>query len=358
MATKDRAGKDAKSLLVAIFWRLCHAASVTMAFTVHAELPEFTFTRASDKVGDSPEQKLSIDISAGSPQIYQVAVDYPAEFRFRGFNAIGPEGSEIGALTVDANGDGSADLTTPLKSLGAYRAYADQNGDGRFSPGFESVVEYRPGSDFLVTLPFGGDSDPTSNISSFSGKLGLTLKAGLIVNPPNADSYTIHVDVTPVDPDTGGPSNNGGSAPLAEQAAIQSDIGIKPFSQFLASQVRIKKQGAVILLKGHYDLAADSNGVDFAQEAVTVSFGPFQETIAAGKFVSKGSKYIYRNHDADGIRVMRFIKGKKFELEIHRAELTSFPLSTPVNLSIRLGDDRGEQTLSLNAKGRYRAGRG
>ena len=101
-------------------------------------------------------------------------------------------------------------------------------------------------------------------------------------------------------------------------------------------------------LEGELEPADPGNGIDVANEAVTVTFDGFAETIIAGSFV--------RNADDDGfefsgpsggITQAQFKDDGRFRVRGEGLDLGSIVIGDPVFFSLRIGDEVGRTDISF-----------
>ena len=104
-------------------------------------------------------------------------------------------------------------------------------------------------------------------------------------------------------------------------------------------------------VEGNFELAPTSNGIDVLNEAVTVTFDGFSETIPAGSFV--------RNSDdgefefiglAGGITRVQINDDGRFRVSGRDLDLGSIVTADPVFFSLRIGDDLGETNTLFGAE--------
>ena len=171
-----------------------------------------------------PAHRLSFDVQSGELEVYRATISYPHQFRFNGFDVLGPRNTPVGALLVDWNFDGVPDVTIPLRSLGPSSAYADVIPDGRFTPGLEPMLGAGGRTEFTLVLPFGGDANPDTVVAPRAARITVVLFPGLLTNPDAGGSHTIRAELTSVDPDTDGPDDGAGSSPSTTAFAIGVSI--------------------------------------------------------------------------------------------------------------------------------------
>ena len=99
-------------------------------------------------------------------------------------------------------------------------------------------------------------------------------------------------------------------------------------------------------LEGSFVLAPASNGTDVLNEAVTVTFDGFSETIHAGSFVrdsdDEGFEFIGL---AGGITLVQITDDGRFQVSGRDLDLGSIVTTDPVFFSLRIGGDVGETNI-------------
>src|SRR5262245_20594274 len=207
------------------------SGSPALAFPFGAT-PNAALALDSYDAGASPAHRLSFEVRAGELEVYRATVVYPDQFRFNGFDALGPVNTQVGALTVDFNFDGVPDTTIPLRSLGPSSAYADVIPDGRFTQGVEPMLGRSGGNALTLVLPFGGDARRDTVVVPRAARISVVLFEGLLTNPRAGGSYTISAELTSVDPDTDGPDDGRDPAPSTVAFAVEVTVapadGLRP----------------------------------------------------------------------------------------------------------------------------------
>ena len=108
-------------------------------------------------------------------------------------------------------------------------------------------------------------------------------------------------------------------------------------------------------MEGSFDLSSISDGIDVLNEDVTVRFDGFTDTIPAGSFFRDDADQGFRFGGASGgITRVTIRDDGKFEVDAQGLDLSSINLSSPVHFSLRIDDDFGETTISLDSEGRFR----
>jgi hypothetical protein len=330
-------------------------ASPAYAFD-YGRSPGPLFQFGSDRAGQSPAQALSFAVFRGELETYEAVVTYPDGFRFNGFNALGPPGTQVGELTLDFDGDGAADLAAPLRSLTPDSAYADVIADGRYSSGLEPVLRRLGATAFALRMPFGGDANADTLVASFDARVAIALFGGLIVSPRQAGTYVITADLVSVDPDTDGPDDGAGAAPMALSFDLPLQITpptVIPFEGLCIERADMKADRFSV--HGRYALGAGSDGASFPADAVTVSFAGFQQTIPGSSLSAHGHGAQFRGR-APGIKRLQIADDGRFQLEAREVDLRGIDQTT-IPFSLQIGDDRGEVELSFDRHGHLRTPR-
>ena len=178
----------------------------------------------SQEAGARPAHRLSFDVQSGELEVYRAVITYPDEFRFNGFDALGPLNTPVGALLVDFNFDGVPEVTVPLRSLSSSSAYADIIADGRFTPDLEPVLGRAGRAELSLLLPFGGDANRDTLVVPRAARVSVVLFQGVLSNPDAGGTYTIRAELTSVDPDTDGADDGLNSSPLTLAFAVGVSI--------------------------------------------------------------------------------------------------------------------------------------
>lgn len=325
--------------------------------------------------GRSSAHRLSFSVFRGELETYRVRVAYPAGFRFRGFDALGPVNTPVGTLGMDAGGDGRADVTLTLRSLGPGAAYADVIADGRFTPGLEPLLTHNGRTGFLLRLPFGGDANPDTLVAPFDSRVTLTLFDGLLTNPDRGGTYTITAELVSVDPDTDGADNGAGAPPLTVAFDVAVPIEHVPFARLCVDKADLKRHGikdhetgedddgepalAVrdrFRVRGRFALGAGSDGLDLSLERVTVTLGGVALAIPGRLLGSTGHAVEFRDR-RPGIRALELRGDGTFDVDVRGVDLGGIDLGRPVAFSLQVGDDRGEALILFDRNGHLRPNR-
>jgi hypothetical protein len=330
-----------------------------------AEAPDYgrapapQFELGSHRAGESPAHRLSFSVSAGELETYRARVTYPDGFRFNGFDVVGAIGSQVGALTLDVDGDGAADRTIPLRSLTDGSAYADVIADGRFSAQLEPLLEHAVPGTFVLRLPFGGDANPDTLTVLFDARVTLVLSGGLLTNPAVAGPYLVTAQLTSVDPDTDGPDDGAGAAParLAFELTVPIEaIGAVPFAALCVAKVahgdgRKGEAGHWFRVRGRFSPGPASDGTDPRSEPVTVTFAGFQQEIPATALLARGRHRVVFSGAPPGVVRLELGKGHRFVVHAQGLDLGMLDPGEPVTFALQIGNDRGAIPLVLDLRG-------
>ncbi len=102
-------------------------------------------------------------------------------------------------------------------------------------------------------------------------------------------------------------------------------------------------------VRGSFTLGDGSNGIDPANEDVTVTLAGFSETIPAGSFSSlKFHRWQYLGPRSGALRRVVIREDGRFLVEAEGIDLTGIDLDNPVPFSLQVGDDIGETTINGN----------
>ncbi|MCW8869463.1 MAG: hypothetical protein OQK49_02065, partial [Proteobacteria bacterium] len=171
-----------------------------------------------DRPGESPQFIGTAYIPINALQTFTAEILFPADYMFdiNGFLYAGPAGTTIGEYAIDINDDGSPELSFPVKSESMFFAWVDLNNNNvkEFSePDIFQSQNINNEKTLNITIPDGGDNDPSINHGDVSFRMKITIYAGLLINPNIAQNNIITAIVQSVDPDTGGPNNGSGDDP-------------------------------------------------------------------------------------------------------------------------------------------------
>lgn len=325
----------------------------------YAEAPEPLLELGSVLPGKSPAHQLSFNLGFGELETYRTILTYPDGFRFNGFLALGPANTPVGTYELDFDFDGVPDHRITVRALSWSRAYADVLEDGRYSPDLEPAID-ADHSEFFLRQPYGGDVNPNTLTLPHPARGKLILLPGLITSPAAVGNYTVRGDFVSVDPDSDGPDDGVGTAPLARQfdltVTIAGAVSDAPFARFKVDRAEVRgKPGARqrIDVRGRYQLGTGSDGLDLANERVTVRVADWSQTIPGTALLRTKSGYRYRSH-GDGIHKLELYNDGRFVVECESIALTSAHIKLPVPFSLRLGNDFGETTIRFHRNGNHR----
>ena len=335
---------------------LCCSITVVHAFD-YGIAPNPLLELDDTGAGQSSVHRLSFDVYSGELETYRAIIDYPDDFRFQGFDALGPRNTPIGYYALDFDFDGVSDTEVALRSLTLSDAYADVLADREFSPGLEPVLQVTGDTQFVLTLPYGGDANPTTLLMPFDAGVVLSLFAGVLTNPPDAGFYTVNGELVSVDPDTDDHDDGAGTAslrfPVALSVVIDGPADL-PFAAFHIEQAQLKVSKKAnsdsFSIRGRYTLGAGSNGIDPLTEEMRIAFGPFSQTIPSGAFTRTGNSYLFTSR-LPGIEHLRLRADGRFQVIARRLDLSGIALDQPVSFSLQIGDERGETELRVDRHG-------
>jgi hypothetical protein len=311
--------------------------------------PTAALQLSSNRSGESPAHRLTFDLQAGESEIYQARLTYPEEFRFRGFESLGPIDTAVGAYAIDVDFDGTPDSTRVLRALGPDSAYVDLFEDEAFDPAIEPLVTHTGGANFDLRLPFGGDANSATLVAPVSARVSLVLFEGLLVNPSLGGVYTITAHLGSVDPDTGGPDDDNGLPPTTRTFELAVSIdgpSLEQFAKLSIDKFDLKRHGANrdrLVVHGRYVLGAASDGLNLPEENITVSFDGFSQTLPGHVFSSTGNGYRFLNGRAPGIEHFWIWSDGRFHIDIRDLHLID-PGATLI-FALRIGNDIGEATV-------------
>lgn len=302
----------------------------------------------------SPAHALSFSVFRGELETYRAIIRYPEGFRVLGFDALGPAGTEVGALAPDVDGDGVADHTVPLRSLTPGSAYADVIPDNRYSPGLEPLLRHADPATFTFLLPLGGDADASTLVASFDSRVTLALAPGLIANPRQAGTYVVTGELVSVDPDTDGVDDGAGTPPirLVFEASVQIEPPpAVPFAALCIDRADLAHDRFAV--HGRFVLGAGSDGVAFPADAVTATFAGFEQTIAGAAFAALGHHGVQFLGRGPGIERLQIAGDGRFQLDARDVDLRGVD-HDGVAFSLQIGDDRGDAMLAFDRNGHLR----
>ena len=203
-------------ILTAAFVSVTSAEVFAQQFASGAD-PVLALT--SDVASASPTHRLTLDTRAGDLEAYRAILRYPTGFEIRPFEV----GEAVGELTLDLNGDGSAEVRHLVVGTSLRKAYIDTARDQRYNAGLEPFIE-SSSSSVSVRLPYGGDFDEQTLLNPEDREVVLSLYPDVVKNPPQPGSYIVTATLVSVDPDTDGPDDAASSPPLIRQ--FQTTVNI------------------------------------------------------------------------------------------------------------------------------------
>ncbi len=113
-----------------------------------------------------------------------------------------------------------------------------------------------------------------------------------------------------------------------------------PMASFIITKAKIEVAKGKASVKGKLDPASDVA----ISEDVTVTVGTFSETISGYTMTPKDGKWEYKGEGPITKMKIDWTKGK-FDFSILNADFTG--LANPVTISLQIGDDFGEQTITI-----------
>lgn len=151
----------------------------------------------------------------------------------------------------------------------------------------------------------------------------------------------------------GGGENNEVTAEALWAICIGDGYKMSPFLVEKAKiEFKKKTDDDKINVKGKFELASDSNGVE-NYEDVIVTIGQFSETINMN---GKGHKWEYKRQKGEtGIKEMKIEwkkhKEAKFSIKIDKVDLgDELDWNNPIMIRIQIGDDLGSETITMKVK--------
>ena len=151
------------------------------------------------------------------------------------------------------------------------------------------------------------------------------------------------------------PTGFGWGIPLVDMGVPNYEFVPPPpvvdMSSFVIDHAKIdfkeKPDDDKVRVQGKLDPASD---VDIGDD-VTVTVGPLSETITMVEKGKKGEKWEYKRpkYNTGDIKHMTIDwKNGKFDIRMDKADLTG--IENPVTISIKIGDDFGEETIEMREK--------
>lgn len=161
-------------------------------------------------------------------------------------------------------------------------------------------------------------------------------KVGGAIDVGDGNSYTYPVDLVWSNPAT----------------FVAVPVVLVPMSEFEIDKASINfgnPSDDKVSVKGTLQLDLASGEVDISED-VTVTVGPLTEIILGGAMVEKGGKWECK--DVGIIKKMKIDWNKgKFEFSMDNADLSG--LTSPVTISLQVGDDLGTATIQMTETKRW-----
>jgi hypothetical protein len=311
-----------------------------------AEAPGLSLS--SHASGATARHEVWFAFEAGEPEIHAALLTYPEGFRCEGFEGLGPAGTVVGRYELDVNFDGVAERTSALIARGPDVAWVDLHPDGVFTEAFEPVLRRRGLAAFELGLPRGGDVGAGTLAATFDGRVRLALFEGLLVNPPLGGAYTVVAETVSVDPDTGGGDDGRGASPETRRFELPlSIVGpvVAPFAHLEVDKLAVKTSHhgrARFKVRGRYVPGVASDGIDLAEENVTVAFDGFYQTLPGSAFAPTGHGYHLRG-TPPGIEDFRLWDDGRFQID--GRDLAPIATRPVVTFVLSIGNDRGEASV-------------
>ncbi len=308
-----------------------------------AEAPGLTLSSYAS--GAAARHDVVFGFHAGQPETHAALLIYPEGFLFQGFERLGPGGTAVGRYELDVDLDGVADRTSSVVALDPDTAWVDLQPDGAFAESFEPVLRRRGLAALELRLPLGGDGTIGTLLATFDGRVRLVLFEGLLLSPRLGGAYTVVAETVSVDPDTGGADDGGGASPETRRFELPlSIVGpvVAPFAHLDVEKLAVKTShhGRVrFKVRGRYVPGAASDGIDLAQENVTVAFDGFYQTLPGSAFAPTAYGHHLRA-TPPGIEDFRLWDDGRFQIDARDlAPIATRPIVTFV---LSIGSDRGE----------------
>jgi len=166
----------------------------------------------------------------------------------------------------------------------------------------------------------------------------------LTVDHLYADSGTYTANLTVTDDDGGAGSDT------LQVTVIGIIHGARAMLEFQIEKAKIEVSKGKVSVKGTLELDPSGDGVDISEEVVVI-MGPLSETIPGGTMVvDKKGKWEYKQPKGDeGIIKNMKIDWKKgeFEFSMDKAYLSKLTDPDNVTISIQIGDDFGQNTITM-----------
>ncbi|MGH7753721.1 MAG: hypothetical protein ACREN5_12980, partial [Gemmatimonadales bacterium] len=172
-------------------------------------------------------------------------------------------------------------------------------------------------------------------------------------NPDIGGVYTVGAELTSVDPDTDGTDDGNAEPPLSVSLALDVSIEHMPFAEFPIHQAHVRLQDGPqdrFSVLGRRRLGSGSDGVDLANETVTVTLDTFSQRIPGHLFAptEDGSQFTDKG---PGIKQIKLGTDGRFQVDARDLALESLNLCQPVRFILQIGDDRGETAIRFDRNG-------
>ncbi|MCI0690102.1 MAG: hypothetical protein L0Y54_23125, partial [Sporichthyaceae bacterium] len=165
--------------------------------------------------------------------------------------------------------------------------------------------------------------------------------------------YPVGAVLTSVDPDTDGADDGQGEPPLSVTVALDVSIEHVPFAELRIHKADVKLEDGPrdrFTVHGRYRVGGTSDGVDPANETVTVSFDTFSQRVPGRRFSPTGGDVRFTDK-GPGIKKLKLGTDGRFQVDARDLALESVDLSRPVRFTLQIGDDRGETEISFDRNG-------
>jgi len=144
-----------------------------------------------------------------------------------------------------------------------------------------------------------------------------------------------------------------------QASATHSYVVLSPFAVFAIKEVRLGLQGGVpsdeVQLEGIFQLGASSNGMDVANEEVTVTFDGFSQTLPTSSFFRDDDEAGFRSDGpAGGVTRIDIRDDGIFRVRAEALDLPNIVLGVPIAFSLQIGDDVGRVHILFGESGPFR----
>lgn len=142
-------------------------------------------------------------------------------------------------------------------------------------------------------------------------------------------------------------------------SATHSYVILSHFAVFAIKEAQLGLQGGVpsdeFQIEGIFQLGAYSNGMDVANEEVTVTFDGFSQTMPAGSFFRDDEGVGLRfDGPAGGVTRIDIRDDGIFLVRAEKLDLPNIVSGVPVAFSLQIGDDVGRVAILLGESGSFR----